>query len=220
MSVRPRTALSLVDEELTLYCEASTSDEPSICRQLREAALTHPSAHWTSGPLVGTLLRTLVSAMQAQRVLDIGTFFGYSAAYMASANGYVTVLSLERDPQMADRARALVAPSVVGGRISIETSDAFDWLSSHSQSEFDLIFFDSNRTDVMRAYSLLARALRPGGILVMDNACLRRAVLAPTRPWESATAEFNAAIQRDSAFVTTLLPIRDGVLLAHKLVLP
>jgi caffeoyl-CoA O-methyltransferase len=216
MNTPPKTSLSFVDGELTLYCEATTSNEPLICRQIREAAHLHPKAHWISGPLVGTLLQTLVSVSQAKRVLDIGTFLGYSAAYMASGNPEVRVISLERDAEFAKKAKALLDVSEVGSRITIQQAEAHAWLSVQPESEFDLIFFDSNRSDLMLLYPHLVRSLRPGAVLIMDNACLRRKVLTPSRPWEHDTAAFNAAIQRDPAFVTTLLPVRDGVLLAHK----
>lgn len=213
----PKTALSFVDEQLTLYCESATSNEPIICCKIREAAALHPKSHWIAGPLVGTLLKLFVSVMGAKRVLDIGTFLGYSAAYMATAGRDVRVISLEHNIELASQARALLDTASVGKQIRVEISDAYTWLMTNPNETFDLVFFDSNRTNLMRAYDQLLRTIRPGGVLVMDNACLRRKVLAPGKPWEHDTACFNARIQQDQSFLTTLLPVRDGVLIGYKL---
>jgi caffeoyl-CoA O-methyltransferase len=215
----PKTALSFVTDQLTVYCESLTSDEPLICRKIREQAQTHVKSHWTSGPLVGTLLKMLVSLMRANRVLDIGTFHGYSAAYMATAHPNVKVVSLERDQEMALKAKSLISDSSVATQIQIKNAEAWTWLSMQIQSEldFDLIFFDADKSDLMRIRASLLNALKPGGILIMDNACVRGTVLSPTKLWERETAAFNLKMKENRSFLTTLLPIRDGVLLAYKL---
>lgn len=217
MNPSPKTALSFVDKSLTAYCEASTSDEPPVCQMLREAAQGHPKAHWISGPLVGTLLKTLVSITQAKRVLDIGTFLGYSAAYMASARSDCEIISLECNAEFAARATTLIAAHPIEKQIQIKTVSAEKWLSANPNEQFDLIFFDSDRTELMSLFDPLLNAVKDGGVLVMDNACLRGTVLSPQRSWEHATVAFNAAIQRDPSLIANLLPVRDGILIVYKL---
>ncbi len=202
---------------MTAYCERSTTDEPTLCRAVREYATKHPQGHWTSGPIVGTFLEMLVSLSQARRVLDIGTFFGYSAIYMASANPQTHVLSLEADEAQVQEARGLIAASPLAARIQIEHTDALGWFQANAVQKFDLIFFDSARRRVMQLYEPMLNAVAPGGVLVMDNACVRRGVLAPVRNKDFATLAFNQRLQQEKGFLTTLLPIRDGILLAHRL---
>jgi caffeoyl-CoA O-methyltransferase len=213
----PKTVISLVDEELTLYCEASTSEEPPICRTIREYSHTHPKTHWISGPLVGTLLQSFVSIMHARRVLDIGTFFGYSAAYMASGNSDVCVVSIEADAALAAEAQSLLSQSSLSERVTIHNITATEWLAANPCEQFDVVFFDSNRENLMQVYPLLLNTVKIGGVLVMDNACLRGRVLRPLKPWEVDTVLFNQSIQRDPRFLTSLLPVRDGILIAHRL---
>lgn len=213
----PKTAVSLVDDLLTVYCENSTSEEPLICQKIRHEAMKHPKAHWISGPIVGTFLELLVSLTNSTRVLDVGTFLGYSAAYMASARPDVKVTSLEQDPTLAAQAQALLATSKLATQIDVIVTEALRWLLATDHPAFDLIFFDSGRRNVMALYEPLIWLLKKGGILVMDNACLKRRVLSPKHPWEGETISFNARISQDPMLLATLLPIRDGVLLAQKL---
>lgn len=212
-----KTLVSFVDKDLTAYCEEVTSDEPPLCRIIREHARDHLKTHWTSGPLIGTFLEVLVSLVKARRVLEVGTFFGYSAVYMATGRPDVEVVSLEINSGLASQAQQLIRDSPLANRVFVENVDVHTWFRANPEQEFDVIFFDSNRDDLMRLYDPLLRAVKVGGVLVMDNACLRRKVLEPKRPWEFETVAFNASIQRERSFITTLLPVRDGILLAHRI---
>jgi caffeoyl-CoA O-methyltransferase len=204
------------DQQLSDYCDSVTSNEPPVCRRIRERAKQHPRGHWTTGPHVATLLKLLVSMSGARRVLEFGTFFGYSAAYMASAHPEVQVTTIEFNADNAREARALLANSRVESRINIVQTDAGTWLKAHPREEFDLVFFDATRRFLMEIYEPLLLAVRPGGILVMDNSLANGGAMAPSNPREIATAEFNARLKQEPGFVTTLLPIRDGVLISRR----
>jgi predicted O-methyltransferase YrrM len=212
-----KTALNLIDTDLALLCEATTTAEPEICRSIRRGAKAHPKAHWISGPLVGTMLQIFVSSIRAKSILDVGTFLGYSAAYLASGSRNARVASLESNGEYAQQAVSLLASSMLAKQITVHNVALENWLSEHPTSRYDVIFFDATRNALMAVYEQLVAAVNPGGLLIMDNAVLRRGVLRPERPFEKETATFNATIQRDRSFLTTLLPVRDGLLIAHKL---
>jgi caffeoyl-CoA O-methyltransferase len=216
MTESAKTKVSLVDDQLTAYCESATTNEPEICRFIRESAALEPKAHWIAGPIVGTLLQICVAVVNAKRVLDIGTYLGYSAAYMATAHCRPKVVSLERDAEFASRARRLLDRDPVGSQIHIVNCTEQDWIKAHRSEKFDVVFFDSNRTNLMKGYTELTSIVKEGGLLVMDNACLHRKVLNPNRPWEEDTIQFNSRIQKDESFLTTLLPVRDGVLISYR----
>ena len=207
----------LVDKQLSDYCDSVTSNEPPVCRRIRERAKQHPRGHWTTGPHIATLLKLLVSMSGARRVLELGTFYGYSAAYMASAHPEVQVTTLEFNADNAREARALLANSRVASRVNVVQTDAATWLQANPHEEFDLVFFDATRRFLMQIYEPLLRAVRPGGTLVMDNSFANGGVLTPRAPREIATVEFNARLKQEPGFVTTLLPIRDGILIAQRL---
>jgi caffeoyl-CoA O-methyltransferase len=207
----------LVDKQLSDYCDSVTSNEPPVCRRIRERAKQHPRGHWTTGPHIATLLKLLVSISGARRVLELGTFYGYSAAYMASAHPEVHVTTLEFNADNAREARALLANSRVESRVNVVQTDAATWFRANPHEEFDLVFFDATRRFLMQIYEPLLHAVRPGGTLVMDNSFANGGVLSPRAPREIATVEFNARLKQERSFVTTLLPIRDGILIAQRL---
>jgi predicted O-methyltransferase YrrM len=162
-------------------------------------------------------LQIFVSAIRAKAVLDVGTFLGYSAAYLASGSRSARVASLEPNIEYARKARSLLSSSALAKQITVHNVDLQSWLSEHPEFRYDVIFFDATRTGLMAIYKKLLTAVNPGGVLIMDNAVLRRKVLRPQRSFEKETALFNRNIQRNRRFLTTLLPVRDGVLVAHKL---
>jgi predicted O-methyltransferase YrrM len=163
------------------------------------------------------MLQIFVSSIRAKTILDVGTFLGYSAAYLASGSQNARVASLESNGEYAQQAVSLLASSTLAKRITVHNVDLQSWLSEHPTWRYDVIFFDATRNALMALYEQLVAAVNPGGLLIMDNAILRRSVLRPQRPFEKETATFNATIQRDRSFLTTLLPVRDGLLIAHKL---
>jgi caffeoyl-CoA O-methyltransferase len=213
----PKPWRDLVDEKLSIYCDSVTSDEPPVCRRIREDTRKHPRSHWTTGPHIGTFLKLLVASTGARRVLELGTFHGYSAAIMASAHPGVEVITVEADPAHAQEARRLIANSRVASRIHVVQTDALAWFQANPRETFDMIFFDSFRSHLMELYDPLLRAVRPGGLLVMDNSFANQGVLDPKQPREIQTVAFNARLKHEPGFITTLLPIRDGILLAHRI---
>lgn len=202
-------------ENVVSYCESTTTDEPSLCRDIRLAARGHEKSHWITGPLVGTLLRLLSLSPNVNHVLEIGTFLGYSAAYMAFENPTVEITTLEHDQETADAAR-LTFSQAGCSNVAVVHADGLDWLQANSTATFDMIFFDANRTRVLDYFLPMDAVLEDGGFIVMDNALLRGHVLEPRKEWEKQSAEFARLMKSDGRYLTTTLPIRDGILLAMK----
>jgi predicted O-methyltransferase YrrM len=209
------TALSLIDNSVTEYCEACSGTEPEICIRVRKAAESHPKAHWISGPLVGSLLQILIKMLRAKHILDIGTFFGYSAAYMAVTARDVLVTTVDINIEHSNRAAEILSQDPVGEQITFVTDKIENWLLQNSNS-FDMIFFDSDKHEVDRLYAPLIRILNPGGVLVLDNALGRKKVIEPVSQWQVSTDRFNRQAAMDESVLSTLLPVRDGLLLVLK----
>lgn len=157
-------------------------------------------------PDTGELLAVLVRSTRAHRVLEIGTSNGYSTLWLAEAaaaiDGHVTTLEFaEAKVEMAQRnfVRSGLAP-----RITLVHADAGAWLAQAPEAGFDLVFLDSDRSRYLDWWPALRRALRPGGLLVVDNATSHAAQMA----------DFERELRTDVAFTCALVPVGKGELLA------
>jgi predicted O-methyltransferase YrrM len=156
----------------------------------------------------GEFLSVLIRATGARGVLEIGTSNGYSALWLAEAvratGGSVT--TVEFSEYKVGLASATFARSGLGSLISLVHDDAGRVLLRTEESAFDFIFLDSERSEYPGWWPQLRRVLRPGGLLVVDNAVSHVEQMAP----------FTALVKADSLFTTSLVPVGNGELLAVK----
>jgi predicted O-methyltransferase YrrM len=154
----------------------------------------------------GEFLAVLVRATLARRVLEIGTSNGYSTLWLAGAARDIggSVTTVERSQYKIDRAAKNFARSGLTSAISQVHDDAGHLLEGLPDGAFDLIFLDSERPEYSGWWPNLRRVLRPGGLLVVDNATSHPAEVAP----------FIARVKADAEFVTSLVPVGNGEFLA------
>jgi predicted O-methyltransferase YrrM len=154
----------------------------------------------------GEFLVVLIKATLARRVLEIGTSNGYSTLWMARAardtGGSVT--TVEKSQYKIDLAATNFARSGLTSYISQVHEDAGRLLERSADGAFDFIFLDSERPEYPGWWPNLRRALRPGGLIVVDNATSHPAELAP----------FVALVKADAEFATSLVPVGNGEFLA------
>ena len=176
-----------------------------------------------SGHVEGRLLALLVKLSGAQRVLDVGTFTGYSALAMAEAIGDGgRVVTCELDEGVAAMAREAFDASAAGSQIEVEIGPALDTLArlADAGERFDLAFLDADKPGYLPVFELLLdRGLvGPGGLIVADNTLLQGQPYAPGDRADvngRAITEFNTAVAADDRVEQVLLPVRDGVTLAR-----
>jgi predicted O-methyltransferase YrrM len=156
----------------------------------------------------GELLSVLVRATVARRILEIGTSNGYSTLWLAQAAKAIggRVTTVEFSDYKAGLARANFARSGLAQFIELIHADAGQFLQRSAQGAFDLIFLDSERGEYPGWWPYLRAVLRPGGLMVVDNATSHAAEMAP----------FVALVEADSAFTTSLVPVGNGEFLAVK----
>ena len=190
----PLDTLLVELEEFGRRNDASTSDRPR--RMLNISRDT------------GELLAVLVQATRARRVLEIGTSNGYSTLWLARAARAIggSVSTVELSDYKVGLARATFARSGLAGFISLVQADAGQVLRGSADSAFDLVFLDSERPEYPGWWPDLARVLRPGGLMVVDNATSHPAEMAP----------FVALVTADARFTTSLVPVGNGEFLAVK----
>jgi predicted O-methyltransferase YrrM len=156
----------------------------------------------------GELLSVLVRATAATRVLEIGTSNGYSTLWLAEAvyatGGMVT--TIESAAYKVGLARVTFAQSGLESSITLVDDDAGRYLRQSDTDAFDVVFLDADRQEYPDLWPALRRVLRPGGLLIVDNATSHVDQMAP----------FVALVSADSEFTTCLVPVGNGEFLATK----
>jgi predicted O-methyltransferase YrrM len=159
-------------------------------------------------PETAELLGVLVRAMSATRVLEVGTSNGYSTIWLGDAAEAVggTVLSLEIEAERTAQANENLAEAGVAEFVELRVQDAAEALRSFADGAFDLIFLDAERKFYVDYWPELMRALRPNGLLVVDN----------TLSHAKELVEFSELVYSDPQVTSTLVTVGAGVLLIVK----
>ncbi|MDQ3679062.1 MAG: class I SAM-dependent methyltransferase [Actinomycetota bacterium] len=209
----------IVNPEVESYAADHTTPPAPLLGEL--AAETERSLDLPQmmvGALEGRFLETLVFAMGARLVLEIGTFSGYSALSMAS--GLPTdgrIVTCDLDPRALEVARRFVEASPHAARIDIRQGPAQETLA-RLEGPFDLVFIDADKTNYANYYEAVLPKLAERGLIVVDNTLWGGAVLDDTDQSEDAVAirAFNERVRHDERVVCVQLPIRDGVTLVRR----
>jgi caffeoyl-CoA O-methyltransferase len=208
----------LVSDDLERYAAAHTSPLPPLLEELvRETqARFGGRAEMLCGQVEGQFLQMLVAMSGARRVLEIGTFTGFSALMMASGLPESGVLiTLELSAEHAEFARGYFARSEHGGKIRQLEGPALDTLKTLA-GPFDFAFIDADKTSYPAYYKAVVPLLSPGGLIAVDNALFWGQVLDPKDDSARATAELNDIVTADDRVENVMLTVRDGVMLVRK----
>ena len=202
-------------ESVTTPASATLGD---LARRTVEAEWTGTlEAEMLSGHVEGQLLRTLVRATGARRVLEIGMFTGYSALAMAEAlppDG--TVVACEVDTGVAALASEALATSTAGGRVDVRVGPAEQTLDALAGEHFDLVFLDADKAGYLGYLHQLLDLdlLTPDALVCVDNTLMQgEPWLGAHTPNGEAVRDFNAAVAQDPRVEQVVVPLRDGVTL-------
>ena len=156
----------------------------------------------------GKFLSVLVRAMSARRVLELGTSNGYSTLWLASAARAIegTVTSVELSDYKISLARQNLARSGIASHVTLLHEDGRNVLQRSPSGAFDFVFLDAERSEYSSWWSDLKRVLRPGGLLIVDNATSHAEEMAP----------FVRLLKADASFTISLVPVGNGEWLAVK----
>lgn len=206
--------------EIDAYADAHSTPHPAFMNELaEETRATLPIPQMLSGHLEGRLLEMLVYATRAQRVLELGTYSGYSALAMASAMGPEgRVITCEFEDLHADFAQRHIDASPYADRIEIRRGAALDTMAT-LDGTFELIFIDADKANYPRYFEAALPLLSEGGLIVIDNTLWSGNVLPEYDDGEDNTRtmrELNAKIVADERVVAVVLPVRDGVTIVRR----
>ena len=208
----------MIDEKIEDYAYRHTRPQSDLLRSLAERTQREmPDAHMLTGRVEGQLLKLLVQLSGAERVVDVGTFTGYSALSMAEGLGeHGCVITCENDPKARDFAQAVFDASPMGHRIELRFGPAIETIRA-LEAPIDFSFIDADKEDYPIYYEEILARTRSGGIIVLDNMLWYGQVLDPPDEESRVLHELNEFISRDERVENVLLTVRDGVQLLIKL---
>ena len=211
--------MGVVDERIEAYAVAhSSAEHPALATCATETRESEESHGMMVGPLEGRFLETLVWLLQARRVLEIGTFTGYSAMSMAAAlppDG--RLITCEVSPERAEVARRHFDASPWAERIEVRVGPALDTLAG-LDGPFDLVFIDADKTNYRNYYEAALPMLAERGLMAVDNVLWSGRVLDADDQSEDTVAirAFNDFVRDDPRVTCVMTTVRDGVTLVRR----
>ena len=207
-------------EKLDDYILEHCSPEPEhLYRLWRATNIRTIHGRMASGHLQGRLLKMLVEMIRPQRVLEVGTFSGYSAISMAEGlEPGGRIITFEINDEMEDFTRSWIEQSPVADRIDFRIGDALVEAPRLGLT-FDMAFIDGDKRTYCECYDMVLSVLRPGGFIVADNTLWDGHVTDPAYDHDQQTLgvrRFNDYVKNDRRTEQVLLPLRDGLTLIRK----
>lgn len=215
---RDKPVVPITDPNIDQYSEDHTTYESNDIKNLiisSDEELDY--IDMLSGRVVGQLLKILTKISGAKRILEIGTFTGYSAIMMAEAlpdDG--EVITLEMNLRYQKLAQKHFDGSEMGAKIKMITGNAQQTIDE-LDGEFDLVYLDGDKLRYQFYFEKVLPMLKSGGLIIADNVLWDGTVLNPQDNKAKAIADFNRMVAEDERVEQVLLPIRDGVNVIRKL---
>lgn len=202
----------IVDPQIDKYSAHYSKQEPDYIRKVREFTMSQvPNSQMLSGPLEGNFLKMVVQLTQAKKILELGTYTGYSALWMAEGlaeDG--KIITCEASPEHATMSRKHFDESPHAKKIDIKFGPALETLENIHDT-FDVVFIDADKTNYPSYYEKAMRLVRSGGSILIDNMLWSGKVLDPQDASSKIIHELNRAISKDTRVTNILVTIRDGI---------
>ncbi|WKN45844.1 O-methyltransferase [Tunicatimonas pelagia] len=199
--------------------EHSISETLLLSELRRETYLKVLMPRMLSGPVQGSVLAMLVRMVRPQRILEIGTFTGYSAIWMASAMPSGSkLITLDINEELSEMVQKYIRRAKLQDVIETKIGHALEIIPT-LEEPFDLVFIDADKINYLNYYELALEKLSSGGFIIADNVLWHGKVVDSGKKADAKTQvlkDFNAFVQQDSRVENVLLPIRDGLMVAQK----
>lgn len=217
---------------ITEYIEQHSSPENEVLSRItRDTHLNILNPHMLSGQVQGRVLSMLSHMLRPRRILELGTFTGYSALCLAEGlaeDG--ELVTLEHNDELEDTIRHNLSMSPLGEKISLHIGDAKEWLQAEYSKQqstvnpadqaFDLCFMDADKREYCQYLELVYPLIRKGGFILADNTLWDGHIIDPAYDKDKQTQGlrlFNDRLANDPRFEQVILPLRDGLTLIRVL---
>ena len=211
-----------MEETIYKYIEKHINPEnEALDWVIRQTHVRTNHARMLSGKIQGQLLRMLVQMSGASRILELGTFTGFSAICLAKAlpeGGHLDTLEL--NDELEDLIREGFERAGVADKITLHIGDCKQTLRQLRNQVYDIVYIDANKREYNEYYELVFDMVRPGGLILADNVLWDGKVCMEPVPQDQQTqaiVRFNDAIASDKRVESVILPLRDGLSIIRKL---
>jgi predicted O-methyltransferase YrrM len=210
-----------MERNLENYIADHTSAESELLQKLnRETHVKILFPRMLSGHLQGKILEMISWMIRPERVLEIGTYTGYSAMCLASGlseNGLIH--TIEINPELEEFILKYFKEAGLSEKINLHIGNALKEIPQLDEN-FDLVFIDADKENYLNYYNLIFDKVRKGGFILADNALWDGKVVDNKKRQDKETEgiiRFNDFVQNDSRVENVLLPVRDGIMIVRKI---
>lgn len=211
--------MELINPKAEQYAKQYTSALDAVLAEIEDHTLAnHPHAHMLSGHVQGKVLELFSKMIAPKRILEIGTFTGFSALCLAKglqAGGKLFTLELREED--AATAKKYFVKAGMQDKIELQIGDALQLIPT-LQETWDLVFIDADKINYINYYELTLPSVKSGGWILADNVFFHGEVLEDRVKGKNATAihAFNEHLKNDDRIERAMLTIRDGLFLVQK----
>ena len=217
------TKTILMDDQLLEYLRQNSVREPDVLQELREETQKLSNSGMQISPEQGQLMAMLVKLVNARKIVEIGTFTGYSSTVMALAMPEDSqLIAFDISEEYTRTARRFWKKAGVDQRVKLVLGNAKeslkDFLQTGEQESVDLAFIDADKSSYAEYYECCLKLIRPGGLILVDNVLWSGQVADASNHDKDTEALriFNAALSSDQRVALCMVPIGDGLTIARK----
>ena len=217
-----RSTLTMSDNLLAYIRNVGVREDADL-RRLREETAAHPRAQMQISSEQGQFMALLVELVGARKIVEVGTFTGYSAMWMSKSMGVNgRIVCLDVSEEFTSIAKKHWTQAGISDRIDLRLAPAADsmkaMIAAGEVGQYDFAFIDADKTGYDTYYEFALTLLRPGGLIAIDNVLWSGAVADPSDQSADTNAlrALNEKISKDARVTMSLIPIGDGLTLARK----
>lgn len=212
--------MEFIPEDIQQYVEEHSDQESALLSKLnRETHRKVLMPRMLSGHLQGRVLSMITHMMRPQRILEIGTYTGYSAICLAEGLAEDGVLvTLDKNEEIEEMVRGYFDEAGLTDKIDYRIGDAMS-LIPDIEGPFDLVFIDADKKNYLNYFNLVLEKVRIGGFIIADNVLWSGKVVQTAKKIDTDTQailDFNRSVQDDDRVENVLLPIRDGLMVVRR----
>ena len=213
--------MDFLPTDIENYVETFTSGESKVLHELnRETNQKFLIPRMLSGHLQGRVLSLFSHLLQPRRILEIGTYTGYSALCLAEGlQSDGKLITIDVNEELEDVVNRYVQKSGLSEKIEFRIGNAMELIPEMNEL-FDLVFIDADKTNYSNYFDLVIDKVRPGGCIIADNVLWSGKVIHDKENQDedtTALVAYNQKVQNDPRVENVLMPVRDGLMIARKL---